>query len=45
MCDLADIIYFSSRKISCTRGGGIATKSKDLYLARCATWCRCSRAS
>ena len=33
MCDLADIIYFSSRKISCTRGGGIATKRKDLYLA------------
>jgi tryptophanase len=33
MCDLSDIIYFSSRKISCTRGGGIATKRKDLYLA------------
>ena len=32
MCDLADIIYFSGRKISCTRGGGIATKSKELYL-------------
>ncbi len=32
MCDLADIIYFSGRKISCTRGGGIATKSKDHYL-------------
>ncbi len=32
MCDMADIIYFSGRKISCTRGGGIATKSKELYL-------------
>jgi tyrosine phenol-lyase len=32
MCDLADILYFSGRKISCTRGGGIATKSKELYL-------------
>ncbi len=33
LCDLADIIYFSGRKISCTRGGGIATKRHDLYLA------------
>jgi tryptophanase len=33
MCNLADIIYFSGRKISCTRGGGIATNNKDLYLA------------
>ncbi len=33
MCDLADIVYFSGRKISCTRGGGIATNRKDLYLA------------
>lgn len=33
MCDLADILYFSSRKISCTRGGGIATNRRDLYLA------------
>lgn len=32
MCDLADILYFSGRKISCTRGGGIATKSRELYL-------------
>ena len=32
MCDLADIIYFSGRKISCTRGGGIATKNKEHYL-------------
>jgi len=32
MCDLADIIYFSGRKVSCTRGGGIATKSKEHYL-------------
>jgi tyrosine phenol-lyase len=33
MCGLADIIYFSGRKISCTRGGGIATNRHDLYLA------------
>ncbi|MFZ1977140.1 MAG: tryptophanase [Bacteroidota bacterium] len=32
-CDLADIIYFSSRKVSCTRGGGMAMNSYDLYLA------------
>lgn len=32
LCDLADIIYFSSRKIGCARGGGIVTKNKDLYL-------------
>jgi tyrosine phenol-lyase len=32
MCSFADIIYFSSRKVSSTRGGGICTKSKDLYL-------------
>jgi tryptophanase len=33
MCDLADIIYFSARKVSCSRGGGIATNRHDLYLA------------
>lgn len=33
LCGLADIIYFSGRKVSCTRGGGIATNRKDLYLA------------
>lgn len=33
LCDLADIIYFSARKISCSRGGGIATRSKELFLA------------
>ncbi len=33
MCDLADIIYFSGRKVSCTRGGGIATNDQSLYLA------------
>jgi len=33
MCDLADIIYFSARKISCSRGGGIATRSRELFLA------------
>jgi tryptophanase len=33
MCNLADIIYFSGRKVSCTRGGGIATNNHNLYLA------------
>jgi len=33
MCNLADIIYFSGRKISCTRGGGIATNNHDLYFS------------
>ena len=32
MCALADLIYFSSRKVSSTRGGGIATNSEDLYM-------------
>jgi len=32
MCDFADIVYFSSRKVSSTRGGGICTNSKDLYM-------------
>ncbi|KMQ52835.1 Tryptophanase [Chitinispirillum alkaliphilum] len=32
MCSYADIIYFSSRKVSSTRGGGIATSNYDLYL-------------
>jgi len=32
MCDYADIIYFSGRKVSCTRGGGIATNNYELYL-------------
>ena len=32
LCDLADIVYFSARKISCSRGGGIATRNRDLYL-------------
>ncbi len=32
MCDLADIIYFSGRKLSCTRGGGIAMRDEKLYL-------------
>ncbi|HWQ08439.1 MAG TPA: tryptophanase, partial [Holophaga sp.] len=33
VCNLADIIYFSARKIGCARGGGIATRDQDLYLA------------
>jgi tyrosine phenol-lyase len=32
MCDFADIVYFSSRKVSSTRGGGICTNSHDLFL-------------
>lgn len=32
MCGYADIVYFSSRKVSSTRGGGILTNSEDLYL-------------
>src|SRR6056297_246306 len=32
MCEYADLVYFSSRKVSSTRGGGIVTNSKDLYL-------------
>lgn len=31
MCSLSDLIYFSSRKVSCSRGGGIATNRLDLY--------------
>ena len=32
MCGLADIVYFSSRKVSSSRGGGICTNNKDLYM-------------
>ncbi len=32
MCGYADLVYFSSRKVSSTRGGGIVTNSHDLYL-------------
>ena len=32
MCSYADMVYFSSRKVSSTRGGGILTNSKELYL-------------
>jgi tyrosine phenol-lyase len=32
LCDLSDIVYFSSRKVSSTRGGGICTNSEDLFL-------------
>lgn len=31
MCDLADIVYFSGRKVSSSRGGAICTNSKDIY--------------
>jgi tryptophanase len=31
MCDLCDIVYFSGRKVSSSRGGGICTNSKDLF--------------
>ena len=32
MCSYADLVYFSSRKVSSTRGGGIVTNSHDLFL-------------
>lgn len=32
MCGYADLVYFSSRKVSSTRGGGIVTNSNDLFL-------------
>ena len=32
MCGYADLIYFSSRKVSSTRRGGIVTNSKNFYL-------------
>ncbi|MCF6270188.1 MAG: tryptophanase [Melioribacteraceae bacterium] len=32
MCSYADLVYFSSRKVSSTRGGGILTNSNDLYM-------------
>jgi len=32
MCGLAEIVYFSSRKVSSTRGGGICTSDEDLFL-------------
>jgi tryptophanase len=32
MCSYADLVYFSSRKVSSTRGGGIVTNREDLYL-------------
>lgn len=31
MCNLCDLIYFSSRKVSSSRGGAIITNRKDLY--------------
>ena len=32
MTDLADIIYFSARKLSSSRGGGICTNNRAIYL-------------
>lgn len=31
MCSLADIVYFSGRKVSSSRGGAICTNNKDLF--------------
>ena len=31
MCSLSDIVYFSARKVTSSRGGGICTNSKDLF--------------
>jgi len=30
MCDLSDIVYFSGRNVSSSRGGAICTNNKDL---------------
>lgn len=32
MCGLCDLVYFSSRKVSSTRGGGICTNSREIFL-------------
>jgi tyrosine phenol-lyase len=32
MCGLTDLVYFSSRKVSSTRGGGICTNSEELFM-------------
>lgn len=32
MCGLADLVYFSARKVSSSRGGGICTNSKEIAL-------------
>ena len=32
MCDIADLVYFSSRKVTSTRGGGICTNDEEIYL-------------
>lgn len=32
MCDIADLVYFSSRKVSSTRGGGICTNDESLFM-------------
>ncbi|HEX6593100.1 MAG TPA: tryptophanase [Bacillota bacterium] len=32
LADLADIIYFSARKLGCARGGAIITRHKDVYM-------------
>jgi tryptophanase len=32
IADLCDIIYFSARKLGCARGGGICTRSRDLFM-------------
>jgi tyrosine phenol-lyase len=32
MCRMADLIYFSSRKVTSTRGGGICTDDKEIYM-------------
>lgn len=32
MADLSDVIYFSARKLGCARGGGICTRSREIYM-------------
>ncbi|MDI6401344.1 tryptophanase [Balneolaceae bacterium ANBcel3] len=32
MCKFADLVYFSSRKVTSTRGGGLCTDDKEIYM-------------
>ncbi len=43
MMSYTDFSYFSGRKVSCTRGGGICTNNHDIYICKCAIGCRSMR--
>ncbi|GEO80788.1 tryptophanase [Pararhodospirillum oryzae] len=32
IADMADVLYFSARKLGCARGGGICTRNQDHYM-------------